>query len=63
MIGLVIVLVGLALIGFGVASKRMGDRVVEEILAAELRQIDRERQRGIAAGVVAMDALGKSANR
>ena len=43
MIGLTIVLVGLALIGFGIAVKRMGDKVVEEILAAELRQIERDR--------------------
>lgn len=44
MIALTIVLVGLALIGAGVSSKRNADRVVREILAAELRGIDRERK-------------------
>ena len=63
MIGLTIVLVGLALIGFGIAVKRMGDKVINEILAAELRQIERDRQRGISAGIAAMDAMGKEANR
>jgi hypothetical protein len=42
MIGLTIVLVGLALVGFGITSKRQGDRVIAEILAAEQRQIQRE---------------------
>lgn len=53
MIGLTIALVGLALIGFGIVGKRQGDRVVDEILAAELRQIDRERQRGLDANTKA----------
>ena len=44
MIALTIVLVGLALIGFGVSSKRQGDRVVAEILAAEQRGIERARR-------------------
>lgn len=44
MIALTIVLVGLALIGAGVSSKRNADRVIDEILAVELRGIDRERK-------------------
>jgi hypothetical protein len=42
MIALTIFLVGLAMVGFGISSKRQGDRVIAEILAAEQRQIDRE---------------------
>jgi hypothetical protein len=44
MIVLTIFLVGLAMVGFGISSKRQGDRVIAEILAAEQRQIDRERR-------------------
>jgi hypothetical protein len=54
----------LALIAVVVATgKHYGDRAVDEILGAELRAIDRDRQAGQSAGVAAMDALGKSANR
>jgi hypothetical protein len=44
MIALTIVLVGLALIGFGVSSKRNADRVIAEVRAAEQRGIERERR-------------------
>ena len=44
MIALTIVLVGLALIGAGVSSKRNADRVIAEIHAAEQRGIERERR-------------------
>ena len=54
MIALTIVLVGLALVGFGVSSKRQGDRVVAEILAAERRGIERaRRERQYAANLAA----------
>jgi hypothetical protein len=41
-IALTVFLVGLAMVGFGISSKRQGDRVIAEILAAEQRQIERE---------------------
>ena len=41
---LVIFLAALVLIGLGISMKRLGDRVVDELLALELRQIDRERK-------------------
>ena len=41
---LVIFLVALALVGLGISMTRLGDRVVDELLAVELRQIDRERK-------------------
>lgn len=44
MTALVIVLAGLLMIGLGVSLKRLGDRMVDEILAAEQRQIARERR-------------------
>ena len=43
MIVLTVFLVGLAMVGFGISSKRQGDRVIAEILAAEQRQIERDR--------------------
>lgn len=51
MLALTIFLVGLAMVGFGISSKRQGDRVIAEILAAEQRQIERDRVRGLAANV------------
>lgn len=44
MLVLTIFLVGLAMVGFGISSKRQGDRVIAEILAAEQRQIERDRK-------------------
>ena len=58
MIALTIVLVGLALMAAGVSSKRNADRVVAEIRAAEQRGIERERNRGLDAGIAAFDKLG-----
>lgn len=58
MIALTIVLVGIALIGFGVSSKRQADRVVAEIRAAEQRGIARQRNRDLDAGIAAFDQLG-----
>lgn len=58
MIALTIVLVGLALIGAGVSSKRNADRVIAEVLAAEQRGIERDRNRGLDANRAAFDKLG-----
>lgn len=58
MIALTIVLVGLALIGAGVSSKRNADRVIAEVRAAEQRGIERERAAGLAANRVFFDKLG-----
>lgn len=44
MIALTIILAGFVLIAFGLTVRHHGDRVIDEILAAELRQIDRERK-------------------
>jgi hypothetical protein len=41
---LTVFLVGLAMVGFGISSKRLGDRVIAEILAAEQRGIERDRR-------------------
>jgi hypothetical protein len=43
-IGLALILVGLVLIACGMAWKRHTDAIIDEILAVELRQIDRERK-------------------
>ncbi len=59
MTALILILAALAFIAQGVSNKRTRT----EILAAEQRQIERERMRGLAANVAAFDALGKSANR
>lgn len=44
MIALTIILVALAMVGAGISFRRFGNKVLDEILAAELRQIDRERK-------------------
>ena len=41
---LTVFLVGLAMVGFGISHRRFGNKVLDEILAVELRQIDRERK-------------------
>jgi hypothetical protein len=43
--GAVIILAGFVLVAFALTISHHADRVIDEILAAELRQIDRERKR------------------
>jgi hypothetical protein len=46
-IALVLILVAFVLIAVGVSNTRNADRVIDEVLAFELRQIDRERVAGL----------------
>lgn len=64
MIAAYIFLAAFFLIALARTISHYADRVIDEVLAAELRQIDRERrQREYEANVAAYERLGKSANR
>lgn len=45
MIGLVIILAGVVLIAFGLTARHYADQVIDEVLAAEQRGIERDRVR------------------
>lgn len=44
MIAATIILAGFLLVAFALTIRHHADRVIDEVLAAELRQIDRERK-------------------
>lgn len=43
-IALTIIIAGAVLIAFGLTARHYAEKVIDEILAAELRQIDREQK-------------------
>lgn len=53
MIWLYIIIAGFYLVAEGISRKRLGDRVIAHIDAAEARQVERERQAGLNANAAA----------